>query len=301
MKTSNLLSFVLTKILAIKQKIGRYTNEFYKLVKVYKEHQSDTAYFSARNTMYEEAESKQIVRWLMVLFVVIPILILVDYASLKLFVDYLQAAVGNQAGSGFLRTFGIFVFFILELATAFAVLKINEEMETRASFLYKVLKFILMIVMIGLPAMLIFTGYMLQSHHPVGSGIKVFTLMVLSLVIHTVFFVLIDDFLRSIGYLIYQIQKMVLYFKDPESRLEQLKTELRSLYGSYDLEHTRFSELPDSSKYTSKVELSRKELFLRERLEDDIDDNDYDEFTHPKHSFPVTTSSSVSTTSTTVW
>jgi hypothetical protein len=72
----------------------------------------------------------------------------------------------------------------------------------------------------------------------------------------------------------------------------------------------RFRANPDATAYLSSVELSAREKFLKERLQDDIDDNDYDEFIaakrfSPKPPMPIvgfsTGSSSSSSSSSMVW
>ena len=59
--------------------------------------------------------------------------------------------------------------------------------------------------------------------------------------------------------------------------------------------------MPDSALYHSKVDLSKRDQFLKDKLEDDDDGNDYDEYIESKrHKLPTPTTS-VFTPTTTVW
>lgn len=229
----------------------------------------------------------------MVLFLVVPILIVLDFASLKIFIDFLQSKV-EGFGRMILSTFSIVLFFILELAIALAVIKINEKLEIKNSIGLRLLRFLLMVLMIILPSALILAGHLLNPIRTFGESFKIGALITLSLIVHTAFFLLMDDLMKAIGYVTYLINRWILKFKNPESKLEASKILLRTQYNMYDYELVKFSAMPESSTYSSTIALSKREKFLKERLEDDIEDNDYEEFTDTKRvasAYPKSTAS----------
>lgn len=309
MKTT--ISYLVAQLLAIKQRISRLTNEFYNLVKKYKIFKEEYDAFLIRSAMYEEADSMKKLRWFLALFVVTPILILIDYASVYLFIEALVDRIPSGFGKSVIHTLSLVIFFVMELATILAILRIDEILETHSKSGLRLLKYVLMITMIVSPALLIYAGFYMQPAHSLGEGLKTLVLMMVSLVIHTIFFLLMEDVLHGVNYTKYLISKSFWKIKNPEPRLVSLKEYLRNEYNKYDLELLKISSDPDAVTYLLTIELSKREKFLKERLEDDIDDNDYDEFIDtkrftPKPPVPVSgfsagTSSSSTSFSSTVW
>ncbi|MCF8267073.1 MAG: hypothetical protein K9I69_03235 [Ignavibacteriales bacterium] len=300
----------LNLLLQIKQRISHYTNEFYNLVRRLKEKEEANQEFFERNVIYAEADSMKKLRWFLALFIVTPILILVDYASVYLFIAALAERLPEGIGRSVIYAFSIVIFFILELATILAILKIDEILETHSNAGLSLLKYVLMLIMISSPALLIYVGYTMEPVHSPGAGLKTFVLMIVSLTIHLIFFIIMEDILNAINYIKYKISAFFSRLNDIKPRLERLKEKLRTDYIKYDIEYINFSLDPDSTVYLSKVELSKREKFLKERLEDDIDDNDYDEFIDSKRYTPPKPvgsgvskpgSSASSPTTTTIW
>lgn len=280
----NSTTYQVAQVLKMKQRIGRMTNEFYNLVKKYKAFKESCDAYNVKNTMYEEADSMKKLRWFLALFVVTPILILIDYASVYLFIEALADRIPTGFGKSVIHTLSIVIFFVLELATILGILKIEEILETKSKSGLKLLKYVLMITMIIAPALLIYVGYTMDPVHSPGEGLKTLVLMMVSLTIHTIFFILMEDVLHGINYIKYLISKSILRFKNPESRLVELKELLRCEYNKYNMEVIKFSSNPEAVTYLSTIELSKREKFLKERLEDD---NDYDEFVDTKRYAPI--------------
>jgi len=287
------------------------TNEFYNLVKKYKAYKESCDSHNVKNTIYEEADSMKKLRWFLALFVVTPILILIDYASVYLFIEALADRIPAGFGKSVIHTVSIIIFFVLELATILGILKIEEILETKSKSGLRLLKYVLMITMIIAPALLIYVGYTMDPIHSPGEGLKTLVLMMVSLTIHTIFFILMEDVLHCINYVKYLISKSLLKCKNPEPRLVDLKEQLVSEYNKYDLETMKFGANPEAVGYRSTIDLSKREKFLKERLEDDIEDNDYDEFVDTKRyapkpiipigGFSTSTTSSSSTSSSIIW
>ncbi len=305
------LNYQVSQLASKKQRIGRLTNDFFNQVReyhVYKENEND---FQVKNTFYAEANSMKRLRWFLALFIVVPVLILIDYASVYLFIEALAERLPTGFGKSVIITVSIFLFFILELATILAILRIEEILETKNSGGLRFLKYVLMITMIISPALLIYAGYSMQPTHIPGEGLKTLVLMMVSVVIHIFLFILMEDLLHAIIYIKYLVNKAIWKMKSPEPRLISLKESLRREYNSYDLEKVKISTNPHVATYLPTIELNKRERFLKEKLEDSIEDNDYDEFTDTKRFTPKSpvppcgystgTNSSSTSFSSTVW
>ena len=124
-----LLPFLVAQLLATKKKITDLTSDFIRLVRIQLENAERIKEHEEMSVGWYSYSNLQKVRWMLVLFVVIPILILVDYASLTLFIDYLQYAVNSIVIGNVLRAIGIIIFFTLELGICFAIIRLNEHLE----------------------------------------------------------------------------------------------------------------------------------------------------------------------------
>ncbi len=301
MKTTS-TSFIMAKLLGIKDNISRLTHRFYVFVKERSKYIEKTESFEIENEMYFNAPSGKKIRWFLTLFFLIPIIIFVDYASLKMFIDFLRFNVsGNPFGTFLFDNFGIFIFFGLELFIAFTIAIINEKLELKSNFFLSVLKYLLMGFMIFIPAGLIFAGYLMSASIMPGLFTKTVVLMILSVIVHTAFFIFMEDIIHAIGFIIFNIKKVFLRFSDPESKLDDVKSSLRKEYSAYDIELLRFKSMPDSALYHSKVDLSKRDQFLKDKLEDDDDGNDYDEYIESKRHKSATPAPTAFTPTTTVW
>ena len=303
MKT-NVTSFLVAKLLKMKQKIGDLTNDFISMVKNKLEHDETVMEFDVKNEEWNSYSNMQKVRWQLVLLIVVPVLILVDYASLKIFIEYLQYAAGSYTVSRVLKVVGILIFFILELAVCFSIVRLNERLEKEPNRTLKFIKIILMTVMITLPSILIYTGYVLYDSPIQGDAVKTFALILLSLAIHTALFILIDDVLKAITYIVFLVHRQLLKGSDPMKKIERVKKQLLHLYPEYGLAYTTLGEFPDATIYIPSITLGKRELTLREKLEDGLDEEDYEELINMKSHKPPTTGATptaIPTSSSTVW
>jgi len=124
-----LLPFLVAQLLATKKKITDLTSDFIRLVRIQLENAERIKEHEEMSVGWYSYSNLQKVRWMLVLFVVVPILIIVDYASLTLFIDYLQYAVNSIVIGNVLRAIGIIIFFTLELGICFAIIRLNEHLE----------------------------------------------------------------------------------------------------------------------------------------------------------------------------
>lgn len=293
MKT-NTLMYLVDQIMTIKQNISHLTNEFYKFAKKAQQYNDDCESFLSRNSTYVLADNIKKLRWFLALFVVVPILIIIDYASVVLFIQALIERVPLGIGKTIIQSVSVLIFFVLELATVLGILKIEEQLQKgQNSSGLIILKNVLRLIMIISPALLILCGYLLTPFHTPGESLKIFVFMMISIVIHTIFFLLMDDFLHAINYQKYKINSRLLKLRNPESSLISIKKSLiTDFYPKYDFEMAKISSSPmavEIEPYHQSLNLSKREKFLKQRLEDNIIDNDYEEFVDTKRFTPKPT------------
>jgi hypothetical protein len=286
-----LLQFLVALLMATKKKITDLTSVFIRLVKDQLENDERKKEYEDMSVGWLSYSNLQKARWMLVLFIVVPILILVDYASLILFIDYLQYAVNSIVIGNVLRVIGIIIFFTLELGICFSIIRLNEHLEENPILILKFVKIILMCIMITLPSILIYTGYLLLPSVTQGDTMKTYALVLLSLAIHTALFILIDDVLRSITYIAFLIRGQWLKSKDTVKHIEKCKKELFRLYNQYDIDMVRLSEIPGAAQYQSTLKLDPRSQALREKLEEGLDEENYKELVNMKShsSKPITT------------
>jgi len=145
--------------------------------------------------------------------------------------------------------------------------------------------------MISLPSILIYTGYLLLPSVTQGDTMKTYALILLSLAIHTALFILIDDVLRGITYISFLIRGRKLKNRNLVKHIEKCKKDLFRLYNQYDIDMVRLSEIPDSAQYMSTLKLDPRSQALREKLEEGLDEENYEELVNMKShtAKPITT------------
>ena len=277
MKT-NVVSFLVANLLALKQKISGLTKDFMCLIKEKIKYDENVNTFFIKNSEWDGCSNMQKIRWMLVLCIVIPGLILFDYASLKLFVEYLQYLVGPDGVGKLLKWVGFAIFFILELSVCLGIIRINEHLETDPNKKWKIAKFLLAVAMITVPSIMIYAGYLLKESHELADGMKnsadgmkTFALILVSLVVHSIFFLLIDYMLKAISYIFFLIRKQFLTWQNPAKRIDFCSKKLLQLYPQYDIDFVRLSELPDAASYLSSIKLGKREQALREKIENGLD------------------------------
>jgi hypothetical protein len=273
---NGLFTYIVEALKETKNKITHLTENYYLLVQKFHEFERELKAFRFQNKNYQGASAFKKSFWILLLLVGIPVLCLVDYASLKDFLAFLAFKVGEPL-SNFINRFGFTIFFALELIVGGIVLWLRKDREEGNASKFKIYSsYVLIFAMIVVPMILIYTGYALDEYKTIGKYTKCLVLMTLSGVIHAAIFLCIDHVWHAITFLLFVIRKFFLMNRNPEKELRSIKPELRKLYNQFDDLILEYEDLEESEKKRVNTSLSNREIVLKEKLTNTIKDDDYD-------------------------
>ena len=226
---------------------------------------------------FENAGTHQVTIWFFMLFIGIPMLLMVDFASLKEFFQFLENKAGGILGN-IIGGIGFLLFGMIELGVGSFIMWIRQlDKEGKASRGQIWLGRLLMVVMIILPLLLIYTGYDLDEDKSPAKLMKTLVLMLLSFAIHVFVFASIETIWAAITYFLgYKPREFMLRISNPEHKLVKVKPYLMESYHEYDDHLSEFNKLSVEAKGTFNAELSKRERLLKDKLTNGSGDDDYD-------------------------
>lgn len=184
--------------------------------------------------------------WLFFLLVLLPILALVDYASIAQFIAYLAHSSGGGFIGGILSLVGWLFFILLELATGWLML------HSKNKPLLKGFSSVFAIALILLPSYLIYTTYDINPEKTALLYNKTIALAIVSIIVHGIFFAVIKDVWAGIHYVTYLIKRKLHDGKHPHKSMKEVTEQLQALYQDFD-------------KYTATYPLATKATLLHNR------------------------------------
>lgn len=212
------------------------------------------------------------------------LMIIYDYASIKLFIEYLAMSAGGLIGLLISLTGGA-MFILFELGIGFLLIQSKNKPHLRT------LAKILAMVMICVPAYLIYTTYLIDENKTALLFHKTIALMVVSLVIHSLFFLLISEIWEAINYYFgYLIKEYKMKKNDPNKKMKEAKAELQDLYPDLD----RYALIEN---YEAVAILAHNRAwYLKAKLQNGNTDDDYDlsDYDPEKSYAPTAHSSTIS-------
>jgi len=270
-------SFTIESLKRDRKTITAQTEIYFKGCKELKQHNETEGVFKMKYRQFENAGTYETSVWFFMLFIGLPMLLLVDYASLKEFFLFLQSRVDGFFGS-IIGAIGFLLFGLIEIGVgAFILLVRQRDREGKASRGQVWIGRLLMVVMIILPLLLIYTGYLLDEDKNAAKLIKTLVLMLLSFAIHVFIFATIENVWAAITYFFgYKPKAFMLRFSNPEHKLEKIKPLLMDSYHEYDDNMSEFNKLSAEDKVSFNPELGKRERLLKEKLTNGFEDDDYD-------------------------
>lgn len=202
--------------------------------------------------------------WLFFLLVLLPILGIIDYASVAQFIAYLVHSSGGGI-LGFILSFvGWLLFILLELATGWLLL------YSKGKPVLKVFGIVIAIILIVLPAYLVFTTYDINPNKTELLYRKTIALVIVSVIVHAIFFAVIKDVWAGIHYVIYLIKNKLLNAKHPHTAMKEVSNRLQSLYIDFDKYTTN---CPPAGKTTL---LHNRAWYIKRKITTGVYDTQYD-------------------------
>lgn len=166
--------------------------------------------------------------WFFMLFFLVPCLGLFDLSSIASFISYLATISGSHMVGAIISFFGWLFFMFLELGIGWLI--IYSKTKPALRFFSYLLAGLVTII----PAYLIYTSYSLTPDKSPAMLFKTIALMLLSFIIHVLFFLLIVEIWAAINHNVYNAKNWVLHTKDPEEKMRLVKDELLKLYPDLD-------------------------------------------------------------------
>lgn len=222
--SNNQPSFETRVLETVTASIDAKSNEYFDQ---YKSVQSCEAKITELDFQYRDycnaGSSKKIGRNFL-LFILLPTVAFFDYSSISSFISYLVASAGSWVGA-FIGLVGWLFFVLLELATGWVIVYYAKDKP--------VVKFLAIILAMGLiitPSYLIYTTYDITANKSDALYHKTIALIIVSLIIHTIFFLVISEVWTGIFYMVYIIKRKLLSTKNPLHKMKLLKKTLQDNY-----------------------------------------------------------------------
>lgn len=226
---------------------------------------------------YQEIESTSLFEKVVyfLVFFLLPVLILFDYATLKNFIDFIHSRFSGLLADIVTYT-GVFVFISLEILSGVRLVLQSQKVqkEGEVSNAYQVITYGLVFMAIIIPSMIIMAEYQLKEQTG-ENRMKMQVLVVVSLVIHIVFFASVDKLLQAFTYLYFKLKQY--FFESPktERAIKGLKPHLRKAYREYDRLLYLYLKLPEEERQINH-RLGKKEQSLRDRLTNTVSSYEQD-------------------------
>ena len=166
--------------------------------------------------------------WLFLLCILVPALGVFDYSTISQFIAFLSASSGGAIGNIISYTGWLF-FVIMELAIGWALIVSKGKPGMR------ILAVLLAIAVILVPPFLIFSGYLITPQKTSLLEHKTIALIVVSFLIHLLFFAVIGHVWNAINYAIYGCKAKALNSRSPIKAMRATRAKLLKLLFGFDL------------------------------------------------------------------
>ena len=176
---------------------------------------------------YAVATAAQKSGWFFLLAVLMPALGIFDYTSIAPFISYLVASAGGFIGA-IIGLTGWLFFTMLELATGWVLVYFSKGKP-----IVKAIAIALAIGLIVTPSYLIYTTYDLSANKTAGLYSRTVALIIVSIIIHTIFFVVVAEVWKGIFYYTYRIRRKILLAKSPEQQMKVQRKSLQEHYSTF--------------------------------------------------------------------
>lgn len=225
MKNSNNQPSFETRVLeTVTASIDAKSNEYFDQYQKVEECESKITELDFQYREYCNAGSSKKIGRNFLLFILLPVVAFFDYSSISSFISYLVASAGSWVG-GLIGLVGWLFFVLLELATGWVIVYYAKDKP-----IVKILAIILAIGLIITPSYLIYTTYDITANKTDALYHKTIALIIVSLIIHTIFFLVISEVWTGIFYIVYLIKRKFLSTKNPLHKMKLLKKTLQDNY-----------------------------------------------------------------------
>jgi|GEM_PF-4299550 len=223
MNSFNQPSFETRLIEKTSNSINAKSNDYFDYFKKWETYNGKITELDFQYRDYANASSGRKIGWC---FLLLMILIIAgfDYASVAAFLNYLSISAGGVIG-WVLNVISWLFFVFIELATGYLIIYYAKDKP-----FVKWLGILLAIVLIITPSYMIYTTYELTEPKTNQLLHKTIALIGISILLHTLMFLMISEVWAGIFYVIYLVKRKVLAMKDPQKQMKILKKSLQEEY-----------------------------------------------------------------------
>ena len=261
------INFLIEKISGIKKVISNRTEYWFSTWDQSKSFELRIEHFNLKYHEYFAADIRRKSFWFFLLFLGIPGMLVLDFAGLKDFFDYLGYRVGGSFKPIF-EDWGWTFFGIIELLAGIFIITVKRSQDNANANSFMVfLSRMVVMLMIIIPAVLIVTGYALSTNQGSAQLAKTGVLATLSIIVHTLIFTCIEDTWKAIEYF-FNFLPSKIYFNiiDPQKRLKKIRPVLKDNYIEYEKLVFQFREAPYESQKNFDYKLGKREQALKDKL-----------------------------------
>ncbi len=273
-KSTLVAMIIITTLKRLLKAISNLTEDWISTAKAYKNYLSHLAAFKRQHEIYESADTIQRSVWLFSIMLLIPMLAIIDFATLRLFFEYLGSKVEEGGVKTFLSQYGFLIFISLEMSVAVFYLYNRKKREEGEGGLGITIVIVAVMCLIALfPAFLIAAGFYLNQANSGADFVKVCALIVFSILVHAFIFIFSEILWNAIGFTWYLTKSFWFDITNPKEKLLKLTPRLRKLYLEYKHHLDEFQALPANEQKNFDPTLGKRETWLMEKLNGFNDDD----------------------------
>jgi len=177
---------------------------------------------------YINATATQKIGWFFFLFILLFIIAGVDVCSISSFLEYLALRAPNFIVKSIIYLLGWLIFIGVELGIGYIVLYSSDKP------LLKFAAYLLAILITLLPAVLIYATYAMLDDGGIAILVRTIVLILLSIVLHVVFFLVVREIWEAITYYRYKVKNWFLMSSNPELKMDAATAQLNTLFSDFD-------------------------------------------------------------------
>lgn len=275
-KLSNNPSFEAKVLETATASIDAKSNEYFDQYQILKKRETKQTELDFEYRDYNNASSSKRIGRMFLLVILFPLVAFFDYSSIASFISYLSVSAGSWLG-GIIGFFGWLFFALLELATGWVILYYAKDKPF--------IKFVAVLVAIGLiitPSYLIYTTYDITAIKTSQLFHKTVALIIVSILIHLIFYLVIADLWAGIFVIVYMIKSWFISTTAPLQKMKGLK---KSLQDDYTVFARGTATMPLDQQARLLTNLS---WYIRSKITNSKDPYNLDDFTPTTHYAPAT-------------
>ncbi len=226
---------------------------------------SDMLEFENRHT--NKANTMKKTGWFFLLFILMPLIACLDYTSVASFIDYLAKQNGGMIGT-FIQFIGVFFFLLIEIGLGWFLASSKDKP------LRRLLAILCATIVTVAPSGLVYVTYYINPEKTQLLFVKTLVLMIISILLHALIFLLIDEIWAGILFYKYRLKRWLHDKENPAKLISIEKSKLQKEFIDFDVYVVEESDNGARHLYNNRA-WYLKEKFKKGDIEHETDLSDY--------------------------